>query len=72
MKDKMNHVEHRPDTLLRARVVADLLGTTEGRLANMRCAGVGPTFIKIGHSVRYRVSDIEAYLNANTIKPVTA
>lgn len=60
------------DPLLRAREVADWLGTTEGRLANLRCSGYGPSFVKIGHSVRYRRSDVEAYLASNTVRPISA
>jgi len=52
--------------------VATWLGTTEGRLANLRCTGTGPAFVKIGHSVRYRLSDVEAYLDAHTVRPVCA
>ena len=32
------------------------------RLAKMRCAGEGPAYLKIGRSVFYRRSDIEAFL----------
>ncbi len=55
-----------------AAQVATYLNTTLGRLANMRCAGIGPAFVKVGHSVRYRVEDIEAYVNANTVQPMSA
>jgi hypothetical protein len=30
----------------------------------MRCVARGPTFVKIGRQVRYRIDDIEAYLEA--------
>jgi predicted DNA-binding transcriptional regulator AlpA len=60
------------DPLLRAGDVAEFLGTTEGRLANMRSAGSGPAFVKIGHSVRYRLSELEAYVAANTVRPKAA
>lgn len=35
-------------------------------LANWRYMGLGPKFIKIGKSVRYRASDLETYLDAQT------
>jgi predicted DNA-binding transcriptional regulator AlpA len=60
------------DHLLRASAVAEWLGTSEGRLANLRSLGLGPAFVKIGHAVRYRRSDIEAYLEANTVWPCSA
>lgn len=55
-----------------AAEVAAYLNTTPGRLANMRCAGIGPAFVKVGQSVRYRVEDIEAYVHANTVRPISA
>lgn len=55
-----------------AAQVAEYLGTTTGRLANLRSAGIGPAYVKIGSSVRYRVEDIEAYVDANTVLPVSA
>ena len=33
----------------------------KGHLANLRCHGEGPAYVKIGSSVRYRLADIEAY-----------
>lgn len=68
----MSVTTEKKDALVRARVAAEFLGTTEGRLANMRCAGIGPAFVKIGHSVRYRMSDLEAYVSANTVQPIGA
>ena len=59
-------------TMLRASELADRWGTSIGRLANMRSAGIGPKFVRIGSSIRYRVSDIEAYEDANTVAPACA
>lgn len=58
--------------MLNAHTLADRWGTSAGRLANMRCAGTGPIFVKIGGSIRYRLSDIEDYERANTVAPVAA
>jgi predicted DNA-binding transcriptional regulator AlpA len=60
------------DQLLRARQVAEWLGTTEGRLANMRSLGFGPPYIKVHHAVRYRRSAVEQYLADNTVSPPDA
>lgn len=68
----MNMTSIEIDPLLRAPAVAEWLGTTEGRLANLRSLGLGPTFVKIGHSVRYRRSDVESYLAINTVRPISA
>jgi predicted DNA-binding transcriptional regulator AlpA len=51
-----------------AREVAEYLQISEGSLAQHRYRGSGPRFIKIGgHRVMYRWSDIEDYLDANTL-----
>lgn len=43
------------------------IGTSTAVLANWRYMGTGPRFVKLGgRSVRYRVSDVEAWLDQNT------
>lgn len=56
-----------PDTA-HPREVADALYTTEAGLAQMRYRGTGPKFVKVGHRVLYRWSDVRDYLTANTIQ----
>lgn len=57
-----------PEPLLESSVIADLLGTTPQNLAQMRYRGTGPKFIKLGaRSVRYRWSDVEAWIDSNTL-----
>ncbi len=34
-------------------------------LQNFRVTGAGPKFIKLGRSVRYRMSDLQAHIEAN-------
>lgn len=36
-------------------------------LQKMRVAGNGPQFCKIGKAVRYRVSDLDAYMTARIV-----
>lgn len=56
------------DQLALPKAVADYMGTTPGNLAQMRYRGTGPKFIKLGHrAIRYRWSDVEAWLEANTL-----
>jgi predicted DNA-binding transcriptional regulator AlpA len=58
------------DPLLTAVQVAELMQITPQRLANMRWAGHGPPFVKIGHrSVRYRTSDVDAWIRRNRKVP---
>jgi len=57
-----------PEPLLESNVIADLLGTTPQNLAQLRYRGTGPKFIKLGHrAVRYRWSDVEAWIESNTL-----
>jgi hypothetical protein len=43
---------------------------TTKTLANNRVRGTGPTFVKVGGSVRYPLDAVEQYENANTIQAV--
>lgn len=58
--------------LLNDRQLAELLGLTPAAVAQMRRRGQGPTFVRVGgRSIRYRASDVEAYLQARTSTLVT-
>lgn len=53
--------------LLTAEQLAPFLGTSAAQLAQQRFRGDGPPFVRTGsRSVRYRWSDVEAWLEANT------
>lgn len=52
--------------LLTAAELAAKLHKTTASLAQWRYKGVGPKFIKIGGGVRYRVADVEAWLEDQT------
>ena len=55
----------RTDTL-DTRQTSDRFGLAPGTLANWRLAGKGPPYLKIGRTVRYRVSDLIDWMEANT------
>lgn len=40
------------------------LGKTPASLAQWRYLGLGPQFVKMGRNVRYRASDVDAWLAA--------
>ena len=42
---------------------AKRLGLTVGTLANLRYRGGGPAFIRVGNRIRYRLSDLAAWLD---------
>lgn len=55
-----------PDLLTPAQL-GEYLGLTVGALAQMRYRGNGPKFIKLGgKQVRYRESDVQAWLDQQT------
>jgi len=47
------------------RETARYLGLAESTLNKWRCIGGGPKYLKMGKAVRYRVSDINDWLDAN-------
>lgn len=63
---------HVLDELLTPQQVAAYRGTTTGVLAQERFKGVGPRFIRDGRRIRYRASDIRAYIEASTVETRSA
>jgi len=55
------------DKLLKTKEVSELLSISEKTLANARWSGVGISipYVKLSNSVRYKQSDVEAYIEAN-------
>jgi len=57
----------RPE-LLTTTQAADILGVMPSSLVTWRCTkAVRVPFVKIGHAVRYRRRDLEAYIEACTV-----
>lgn len=54
----------KPAPLATSREVANHLQQSVPTLANWRHRGIGPKFIKSGGSVRYRWSDVEAWVES--------
>jgi hypothetical protein len=57
------------DELLTSRQVAEYLGTTEQVLAVDRYRGRGLPYVRVGRRIRYRASQVRAYIDANTENP---
>jgi predicted DNA-binding transcriptional regulator AlpA len=53
--------------LLTQRQAAALLCLSERTLERFRVSGVGPRFVRLGKSVRYRLRDVEAWLAARVV-----
>ena len=54
--------------LLTTKELAKYLGIGESTLLQYRFDGTGPAYIKLGHLVRYKISDVEAWLAGRTEK----
>lgn len=54
------------DTLIETATLARMVGTTIEFWENLRTSGRGPRFCKIGRLVRYRKSDVDAWLAEQT------
>lgn len=54
------------DILLTETQVAELLQIKPATLKRWRWSGIGPTFCKIGGSVRYKRSELERFIAAST------
>jgi len=55
------------DRLLNVRDAAAYLGVHRSTLDHMRVDGpepIGPRFSRVGHQIRYRLSELDAYLRA--------
>ena len=55
--------------LLNVRQAAAFLGLSLSRLANWRCNGKGPVYIKLGGRVVYDRRDLEAFVKAGRVVP---
>jgi hypothetical protein len=60
-----------PDELLTGKAVSDETEIPEKTLAQWRYQKIGPTYLKLGAHVRYRRSDLEAWL-ASCERPTNA
>jgi predicted DNA-binding transcriptional regulator AlpA len=66
----MKPIHSSPDSLnefMDDKALARKLGLVPETLQLWRRKGTGPAFLKLGRAVRYRVRDIEAWLEAQTI-----
>ena len=54
-------------TLLSAREAAALLHLSERTLERFRVSGAGPKFVRLGRSIRYRLTDIEAFITTGVV-----
>jgi excisionase family DNA binding protein len=60
------------DDLFEDHTLAEILNVPVATLANWRYQGRGPRFVKVGRHVRYRRSDVEAWLERNARESTAA
>lgn len=54
------------ESMLATKAAAAFLDLSTATLEAWRCRGGGPVFVKLGKAVRYRKSDLDAFLNSRT------
>lgn len=57
---------------LNTRQAATRVGLSAGHLENERSAGRGPAYIKLGGAVRYRIQDLDAWLESHRVSTLDA
>ncbi len=62
-------MRHANNELLTSAEVANRYGWHRGTLANWRCKGVGPPYVRFGGRVYYRTSAIDEFLAQCTVVP---
>ena len=53
--------------LLTQRQASEMLALSERTLERFRISGIGPKFVRMGKSIRYRLSDVEAWIASRTV-----
>ena len=54
--------------LVDEKIAAEILGVTAGTLSVWRCTRRYPLpYVKVGRAVRYRLSDLEAFMQSRTV-----
>lgn len=64
----IGHTEAVAEHLLTTAEAARRLGFAPSTLNKWRITGRGPSFLKLGRSVRYSLSDLDAFLSAPNCK----
>jgi predicted DNA-binding transcriptional regulator AlpA len=54
-------------TPLDTAAAAEYVGLSKSTLEKLRCWGTGPKYLKLNRAVRYRVSDLEGWLNERLV-----
>ena len=66
IKTELSVIENPPELVDEGRA-AEFLGMRPQTLGLWRHKATGPTYIKVGNAVRYRMSDLAEYLEQQTV-----
>jgi Helix-turn-helix domain len=55
--------------LVSTKELSEIWGVPESTLRYWRCAGIGPTYVKLGGRIKYDLGDVERYVRANKRMP---
>lgn len=61
-------MDHNNKGLMGEEFAAPYLSVAVQTLRNWRWRRIGPPYVKMGRAIRYRVSDLDAYIEANRIE----
>jgi excisionase family DNA binding protein len=64
--DKVTPIRGDDLTLVDNKQAADIIGVHYLTLQNWRSTGKSPRYVKVGRNVRYRLSELKAWLEAQT------
>jgi len=53
--------------LLTQRQASEMLALSERTVERLRCSGLGPKFVRCGRSIRYRVADLEEWIERRVV-----
>jgi hypothetical protein len=54
-----------PDSILSGKQAAKVIGIKNPNTLHVwRCHGRGPRFVRVGRAIRYRLSDLQAYIES--------
>ena len=56
------------DKLIDQKTLSELIATTQSSIEKARVMKTGIPYVKIGRLVRYRLSDVENYLDAHRVE----
>ena len=59
--------KHSSEQLINESELADILGMSNRYVQQLRMDGGGPIFHKLGRSVRYRMADVDDWLNGKRL-----